>query len=164
MATLSPAAIRRRYAGSAERPLGSFLALMATYGSAVVGSVLFIRARRYPLPERVSMQDLGLLSVATFRLSRLLAKDPVASPLRAPFTKFEGQSGAAEVAEEVVGEGPQKAVGELVTCPFCLGQWIGTALVVAYVINPKVTRLVTGALTAVSAADALQFGYDKLQS
>ena len=48
------------------------------------------------------------------------------SPLRAPFTRFEGASGHAEVAEEVREHGGVKhAVGELLTCPFCLAQWVG---------------------------------------
>src|SRR6266568_6180594 len=50
---------------------------------------------------------------------RLITKDPVTSPLRAPFTVFEGQEGQAELKEEVRGHGARKAVGELVTCPFC---------------------------------------------
>lgn len=161
--TLSPAAIRRRYAGDAERPLGSFLGLMGVYGGAVLGSTAYIRARGIRLPERIDWRDVGLLSVATFRVSRLLAKDPVSSPLRAPFTHFEGQSGAAEVKEDVVGHGPQKAIGELVTCPFCIGQWVGTALFFAYLVHPRATRFGATVLTAVSAADALQFGYDALQ-
>ena len=38
--------------------------------------------------------------MATHKLSRIIAKDPVTSPLRAPFTTFEGTSGPAELAEE----------------------------------------------------------------
>jgi hypothetical protein len=159
-------AVRRRYAGAADDPppLGSFAALMAAYGTAVAGATWLVRSRGKRLPDRVHPQDVALLSIATFKLSRLLAKDPVSSPLRAPFTKFDGQSGEAEVKEEVVGRGPQKALGELVTCPFCLGQWIGTGLFVGYVMHPRATRFAATALAAISAADVLQFGYDKLQS
>jgi hypothetical protein len=38
-------------------------------------------------------------------------------PDRVPFTAYQGTSGPAELDEEVRGEGVQKAVGELVTCP-----------------------------------------------
>ncbi|MBV9485292.1 MAG: DUF1360 domain-containing protein [Frankiaceae bacterium] len=162
--TLSPRAIRRRYAGDANPPLGSFLALMSVYGASVTGATLFARSRGARLPERVDLRDLALMSVATFRIARLIAKDPVSSPFRAPFTHFEGQSGEAEVKEEVIGHGPQKAIGELVTCPFCLGQWVGTAMFFGYLFHPRATRYAASALTAISAADALQFGYDALQS
>jgi hypothetical protein len=164
MTVESLADIRRRYAGSAERPLGSFVALMATYSGLVSAATLVLRARGVEVPERVSWRDLALMSVATFRLSRLLTKDPVTSPLRAPFVRFEGQSGEAEVAEKVVGKGPQKAVGELITCPFCFDQWVATALTIGWLASPRRARLVASVLTVVSTADLLQFGYDKLQS
>jgi hypothetical protein len=154
----------RRYANGEDRPLGGFLALMGAYGSVVAGAFTYVRARDIDVPSRVDWRDFGLLSVATFRLSRLIAKDPVTSPLRAPFTRFEGQSGEAEVSEEVIGHGPQHAVGELLTCPFCLGQWVGTALFFGLIVAPRTTRWASSVLTAVAAADLMQFGYDALQS
>jgi hypothetical protein len=103
------------------------------------------------------------MSVATHKLSRILAKDPVTSPLRAPFTTFNGTSGEAELAEEVRGSGRRKALGELVTCPFCIGVWVATAYGFALVTAPRATRLAGSVLTALTAADSLQLGYDWLQ-
>jgi hypothetical protein len=164
MVELSPRAIKQRYTGGEELPLGSFATLMGVYGGAVVSAGAYLRLRRKPLPERLSLHDLALLAVATHKLARLIAKDPVTSPIRAPFTHFEGQSGEAEVAEDVVGSGPRKALGELVTCPFCLAQWIASVLTFGLVVRPRETRLIASVFTAVSAADFLQFGYDALQS
>nr|WP_231135291.1 DUF1360 domain-containing protein [Motilibacter deserti] len=103
------------------------------------------------------------MSVATHKLSRLIAKDPVTSPLRAPFTKFAGTSGEAELAEEVRGSGPRKALGELVTCPFCIGQWAATGFAFGLVVAPRATRMAAAVLTAVTAADVMQLGYAKLE-
>jgi hypothetical protein len=164
MVDVSPRAIKRRYSGGEDLPLGSFSVLMGLYGAAVVSAGAYLRARGKPLPERLSAQDLGLVAVATHKLARMIAKDPVTSPIRAPFTKFEGQSGAAELAEDVVGSGPSKAVGELLTCPFCMAQWIASSFVFGMVVAPRATRLVTSVFTAVTAADFLQFAYDGLQS
>jgi hypothetical protein len=138
--------------------------LMSAYGGLVTTAGLILRARGRGLPQRMDWSDLGLLAVATFKVSRLLAKDPVTSPLRAPFTQFKGQAGEAEVSEEVIGHGPQKAIGELLTCPFCLDQWVATALTVGWLANPRLTRLVASVMAVVSAADVLQFGYGALQS
>ena len=151
------------YAGDEERPLGDYLTLVAGYGVSV--AVLTALARRFGrhLPERPALSDLVLLSVATHKLSRRLAKDPVTSPLRAPFTRFSGRSGEAEVAEEVRGTGPRKAVGELVTCPFCLGQWVVTALGFGLVFAPRPTRFACGLLSALTVSDFLQLAYDKAQ-
>ena len=151
------------YTGGEERPLGSFVALMGTYAAAVGAGALALRAGGKQLPERVSAADLALISVATHKLSRLIAKDPVTSPLRAPFTRFAGTSGEAELAEEVGGSGPRKAVGEVVTCPFCIGQWVATGFTFASVVAPRQTRLAASIFAIVSAADVLQFAYAKLE-
>jgi hypothetical protein len=107
--------------------------------------------------------DVALLSVATHKIARTLAKDPITSPLRAPFTTFQGTSGEAELAEEVRGTGVRHALGELLTCPFCLGQWTATGLVFGLVLAPRATRLFATLFTSLTAADLLQFAYDKVQ-
>ncbi|MFD0327857.1 DUF1360 domain-containing protein [Streptacidiphilus monticola] len=104
-----------------------------------------------------------LTAGAVHRLARLVAKDPVTSPLRAPFTTYQGVSGPSELAEEVRGSGARKAVGELVTCPFCTGLWIAGGLTAGQVFAPDATRLVSAALTAVTGADLLHFVRSWLQ-
>ena len=59
--------------------------------------------------------------------------------------------------------GVKHAIGELVTCPFCLAQWTATALVFGYATAPKATRLAALTMTMVAVADAGQFAYDGLQ-
>ena len=154
---------KREYEGDRDRPLGGFLAVAATYAAAVSGGVVMLRRRGQPLPERVAAADLALLIVATHKLSRLLAKDPVTSPLRAPFTRYEGMSGPAELAEKVRGTGLRKAVGALVTCPFCLAVWVATAFTFGLVLAPRATRLAASVLTAVAGADVLHFAYAALE-
>ncbi len=111
-----------------------------------------------------STQDLVLATVAAHKVSRLLAKDPVPSPFRVPFTSFKGADGEAELAEEVRGHGPRKAVGELVTCPFCLGQWVATGFMFGFVLAPRQTRLAASIFTVLTGADALQLVYAKAQT
>ncbi len=147
------------YAAGAERPLGSFTGFMAAYAGAVVAGAGITRALGQRLPERLETRDLALLSVATHKISRLLTKDPVTSPLRAPFTEFRGKAGEGELAEEVRGTGLRKAMGELVTCPFCVGQWIATSLAFGFVVAPRPTRWAASLFTALAAADFLQFAY-----
>ena len=155
---------KQAYTQGEDRPVGSFLAVTGVYGAVVAGLAGLVRASHRELPERLSVGDLALMTVATHRLSRTLAKDPVASPLRAPFTTFAGTSGEAELHEEVRGDGARHAVGELLTCPFCLAQWVGTGFVFGYVFAPRATRLVAGAFTIVAGSDALQYAYAALQS
>jgi hypothetical protein len=153
------------YDGGQGRPLGGFLGAMSVYSAAVAAGATVVRASGRELPTRIPLGDAVLLTVGTFRLARRIAKDPVTSPLRAPFARFDGASGEAELSEQVRAEhGWKHAVGELVTCPFCLAQWVGTAFVFSYVAAPRATRLAALTMTMVAGSDVLQFAYDALQS
>jgi hypothetical protein len=133
---------------------------MAAYTGtlAALAAVGALAGRR--LPKRMSAADLALVTVASHKLSRLLTKDAVTSPLRAPVTSFAGPAGAGEVHEEVRGSGARHVLGEMVTCPFCLDLWIATALCSGIVIAPRATRMIAAGLTAVTGADFLQLAYD----
>ena len=147
------------YAQGEERPLGGYLLLMAAYGASTLGLSGLVRRGGRGLPERIGAADLALIGVATHKCARLLAKDPVTSPLRAPFTTFRGTSGPAELQEEPRGTGLRKAVGELIVCPFCVGQWVATGFVFGLVLRPRATRLVASVFAALTVADLLQFAY-----
>ena len=148
------------YAPEGGRPLRGYAAVMGGYGGVVLGLAALARRTGHQPPERVSLRDVALLGVATHKLSRLLAKDAVTSPLRAPFTRYEEPAGEAELNEAPRGTGARHAVGELVSCPFCVGVWIATGLSAGLVFAPRLTRLVATAASAVAAADFLHLGYD----
>jgi hypothetical protein len=153
-----------QYSHGEERPLGGLLGAMGTYLTLTAAGAAAVRASGRELPRRIPLGDAVLLTVATFRIARTIAKDPITSPLRAPFTTFEGQSGEAEIAEGIRAHGGVKhAIGELLTCPFCLAQWTATALVLGYATAPRATRLAALTMTMVAAADVGQFAYDALQ-
>jgi hypothetical protein len=152
--------IRDAYAGDDNRPLRGYLVVMAAYGGLVSSLFAWGKATGARLPERFGAGDTILLSIATHKASRLLAKDPVTSPLRAPFTRFEGSAGESELMESVRGHGLQHAAGELVSCPFCLALWTATALTGGMVFAPRLTRLTATVLTVIAVSDTLQIGYD----
>jgi hypothetical protein len=153
--------IQRDYAGEQDRPLGGYSVVMGAYATVLGALTALGRVRGARLPDRVGVQDTVLLCVATHKASRLLAKDAVTSPLRAPFTRYEEPAGEGEVNESVRGTGVQHAVGELLTCPFCLAVWISGGLTAGLVLAPRVTRVVLTALTAVAGSDAIQLLYDR---
>ncbi|MCO5969693.1 DUF1360 domain-containing protein [Actinoallomurus soli] len=152
----------REYSQGEQRPLRSYAGTLAVYGVAVGGAALVARltGRRAP---RLGLWDVALMAVTTHKASRTLAKDSVTSPLRAPFTRYKGTAGPAELAEEVRGKGVKHAIGELITCPFCMAQWIGTAYAVGMTFAPDATRLAGATMTAVAGADWLQLAYARLQ-
>jgi hypothetical protein len=152
----------REYRQGDDRPLGSYGALLAVYGLTVGAGTLVARLTGRRVPE-LSLRDVAFMAVTTHRISRTLAKDAVTSPIRAPFTRYEGVSGPAELSEEVRGTGARHAVGELLTCPFCLSQWAGTVYAAGMVFAPRATRFAGAAFTAVAAADWLHLAYTRLQ-
>jgi hypothetical protein len=151
-----------RYAGAEDRPLRSYAVIMGTYTAVVGGLAAAARAAGSDVPDGLSARDIVLSATATHKLSRLLTRDPVTSPLRAPFTAYRGTAGPAELDEDVRGDGTRKAVGELITCPFCIGMWVATGFTAGLVFLPRTTRLVTSTLTALSGADLLQYGHSLL--
>jgi hypothetical protein len=153
--------VQRDYAGDEDRPLAGYVGVMGTYSVLVGGLTLLGRALGARVPDRIGAGDTVLLGAATFKASRLLAKDAVTSPLRAPFTRYEEPAGDDELNESVPGKGHvEHAMGELLSCPFCLNVWIGTGLTAGLVIAPRATRLAATVLTAVGVADALHLLYD----
>jgi uncharacterized protein DUF1360 len=153
-----------KYAQGHQRPISGYLSAMGVYGAGVATLVAVARRRDVRLPEDISPWDVALFGVATHKLSRTLAKDAVTSPLRAPFTAFEGRQAPAELAEEPRKESAaQHAVGELITCPFCLAQWVATGFVAGSVFAPRATKLAAGTFASVAVSDFLQFVYAKLQ-
>ena len=50
-------------------------------------------------------------------------------------------------------------MGELVSCPFCLGMWVSTCFTAGYVFMPRATRLAATTLAGLAASDFLQFAY-----
>jgi uncharacterized protein DUF1360 len=158
------AGLRRAYAPHEHRPLDGYVVAMGAFGvlAAAMGAAAKLSGR--PVPERPATSDVVLISIATHKLSRLVAKDSVTSPLRAPFTRYKETGGPAEVMEEVRSKGGLRhSIGELITCPFCLDVWIATGFTIGLVFAPRFTRLVATALTAVTGADFLHLLYAKAQ-
>lgn len=150
---------QHRYAGDAERPLGTYLVIAVGYTAAVLAGATVVKRSDRRLPDRFDARDLALVTVATHKLARLLTKDPITSPIRAPFTTFEGTGGPSELHEEVRGRGVRHAVGELVTCPFCAEQWIATTAMFGLVLAPRTTRFIASTFAVIAGSDFLQFAY-----
>jgi hypothetical protein len=122
--------------------VGSFLAGLG---------VVSLLARRSPPATAL---DFVALSAATFKASRTLSREPVASFVREPFVEGE--------EERPAGEGLQRALGELVTCPRCVGTWVAAGLASTQMVAPRFGRALTWTLGAAAANDFLQAAFSAL--
>lgn len=145
-----------------ERPLTGYTLLMSGYSGALLLVVALLTARRRTA-ELPTPGDLALITAATFMTSRTIAHDSVVSPVRSPFTTFEKATAPGEVLESPRDGAVRHAVGELITCPFCLAQWVATAYLAGYAAAPRATRWAATTMAVVAASNALQHSYAVLQ-
>jgi uncharacterized protein DUF1360 len=146
-----------------ERPLGGYAVLTGVFGALSAAFAVSLRRSGRKLPEHIDSRDLVLITLATHKLSRLIAKDRVTSTMRAPFTTYEGEGGPAEVKERPRGSGLRRAVGELVVCPYCIGLWISAAFTAGLIVAPRATRWAAAVFTSLLGSDVLQIAYKKME-
>jgi Protein of unknown function (DUF1360) len=142
----------RGYAGS----LATYSAVVAVIAGAARGSSSAV--------EQYAVSDVVIGGLATHKFSRLLARGSVTSPVRAPFTRFDSAAGSSEHDERPRAEqGYRKTVGELLTCPFCVGVWIGTAYVAGLTLAPRASRAWAATFAVVGLSDFLQHAYGRVR-
>jgi hypothetical protein len=146
---------------STASPAPWYGALIGTYLSGVAGAAALARRRGVVRP--LGAGDIALLATGTNKLARLATQEKVTAPIRSPFTDVVEEPDGT-VVERPGADGMRRAVGELVTCPFCLSVWIATGLTAALVLAPRPTRLALGALSAMTGSDFLQRAWARLDT
>lgn len=148
------------YAPPDERPpLLPFAVLVGLFNALFGGALLAARRSGRQLPARIGPYDVASIGIASHKVSRLIAKDKVTSPLRAPFTELEEKGGPAELEERSRGKGFRKAIGELLVCPYCLGLWVVAAFSLGLLFAPRLTRFLVAVFSALTLSDFLQIAY-----
>ena len=127
----------------------------ATIAGAFVGGLAVVAALSRRSPPGTAL-ELAALAAATFKVSRTLTRERVGSFVRQPFVEGDADTGENE---RPAGTGLQRAVGELVTCPRCLGTWSAAALASTQMLSPRFGRLLTWSLGASAANDFLQASF-----
>jgi hypothetical protein len=127
-----------------------YAALSAGWG-ALLGAVLV--AARDKGDEPVGATEVLPLGLATFALSKLVAKEKVDAWVREPFVDEHAEGRPPK------GTGLRYAVGELLTCTRCVGVWSALGLTALRVIRPRESRVVNAVLGASAVSDAAQAGF-----
>jgi hypothetical protein len=148
------------YAPPGKRPpLLVYGVTMAVFNGLFGAGLILARRRGRDLPERPALADIALVGIASHKLSRLIAKDKVTSPLRAPFTELEGSGGPGELEEKARGAGTRRAIGELLICPYCLDLWVVAAFSIGLLFAPRLTRFLAAVFAALTVSDFFQIAY-----
>jgi len=141
-------------------PYEAYAVIMGTFvgGIGLAGLAARVLDRN---PACQTTLDFVVLSAASFKAARTLARDEVTSFLREPFVEGQAHEGDEEPLE--TGDFRQ-AIGELVTCSRCGGTWAAAGLAVSQILAPRSGRLLTWSLAAAGVNDWLQAGFAALSA
>jgi hypothetical protein len=153
----------REYDDEGEVPLPGYAGSLTAFAAGVAAVTAVGRLTGRDLPERYSVSDIALGALATHKFTRLLSKGSVTAPIRAPFTEFDEPAGSAELNEKARGGRVRHTIGELLSCPFCLGQWVGTGYVATLALAPRQARAWAAVFAVTGISDNLQHVYARLR-
>jgi hypothetical protein len=122
----------------------------AAWGALLAGVLASTRS------DAPSAAELPFLGMASFALSKALAKEKVGSWARAPVVD--------EDKGRPKGSRLRYAAGELVTCTRCLGTWSALGLVGLRVARPREGRIVASVLATAGLNDWLQAAFSQVTS
>ncbi len=126
---------------------GSFFLLLV-----VMGSIILETESRIPLAD-LALVDFVLVTLATWRLTRLFVYDDIMRFLREQFYDVVKVGKKSELARPKVG--PRRVLAELFSCPWCMSVWLGALVLFVYLLTPYAYYLVV--VLAISAvASVLQ--------
>ena len=140
-------------------PYNAYAAIVGVFagGLGVAGALARALGRN---PACQTPLDLVVLSAASFKGARTVARDEVTSFLRDPFVRGRAHTGDDE--EPVETGDWEQAIGELVTCTRCAGTWVAAGLATTQILAPRFGRLLTWSLAAAGINDFLQAGFAAL--
>jgi hypothetical protein len=139
-------------------PYGAYAGIVGTFAGAMAAAGALGRLLDRD-PQCQTALDFAVLSAASFKAARTLARDEVTSFLRDPFVRGRAHEGGEEPVES--GDLHQ-AIGELVTCSRCVGTWAAAGLAAAQVLAPRFGRMLTWSLAAAGTNDFLQAAFAAL--
>ena len=139
-------------------PYEAYAGIVGTFAGAIAAAGVLGRLLDRD-PQCQTALDFAVLSAASFKAARTLARDEVTSFLRDPFVRGRAHEGNEEPVES---GGLHQAIGELVTCSRCAGTWVAAGLAATQVLAPRFGRMLTWSLAAAGANDFLQAGFAAL--
>ena len=109
---------------------------------------------------KITFINFLILSLSSFRLTRLLVFDKITEFIRSPFfdeISEENEDGEIEVFYLPKKTGVKKFMGELLSCYWCTGIWAAALIVALYYISPDYSTPIILILAIAGLASILEF-------
>lgn len=100
----------------------------------VIFAMNVLEDRGYVRYYMLGVFDIALLSLATFRLTRLFVYDTIMKFFREMFWNAEQMNGEVIFTKPV--RGPRRTLADLTSCLWCMGMWNAATLTFFYLLTP----------------------------
>lgn len=108
--------------------------------SLVVMATIILDSEAYKTWNDLTFMDLALMSLASFRLIRLMVYDRITAFFREQFWDVNGPKGKMVLVKPPYG--PRRTLADLLACPWCIGVWASAMVTFFYLLTPYAFYLV----------------------
>lgn len=97
-------------------------------------AVIILETEAYRSFDEITGIELVILSLATFRLTRLVVYDKITAFFREQFYDVVELKTTKRL--EKPAKGPRRTLADLLSCPWCFGVWAAATVVFFYYLTP----------------------------
>ena len=99
----------------------------------ILGAII-LDTEAHIAPADLTVIDITLITLATWRLIRLFVYDAITKFFREQF--WDARVVRKQVVLEKPKGGPRRTLADLFSCPWCFGAWAGAAVTFFYLLTP----------------------------
>jgi hypothetical protein len=96
--------------------------------------IIVLQTEAYKTPESLTVLDIVLITLASFRMIRLFVYDKITAFFREQF--WDAKQTKTHVTLTKPSHGPRRTLADLLSCPWCFGMWAGAFVTFCYLLTP----------------------------
>lgn len=106
----------------------------AFFAVCIVMAMIILHTEAARTPESLTLFDMALMILASWRLTRLFVYDAIMKWFREQFWDASREKGGATLRKPKGG--PRRTVADLLSCPWCFGIWAAATVTFFYLLTP----------------------------
>jgi len=100
----------------------------------IIMGTIILETEAYRDYTMLTLFDLLLMSLASFRLVRMVVYDTITKWFREQF--YDAKTSRGSVTLHKPKSGPRRTIADLLSCPWCFGCWAGAVITFCYLLTP----------------------------